>query len=50
MIDDHAFNLETFDGEGILYSAPHNACETRFTRVNNWSEIHDLLLRQPIDQ
>lgn len=39
MIDDHAFNLHTFRGKGILYTAAHNIHETEFTRVNNWAEI-----------
>ncbi|MBK6949256.1 MAG: 5'(3')-deoxyribonucleotidase [Haliscomenobacter sp.] len=39
MIDDHAFNLETFQGKGLLYTASHNIDETRYTRVNNWEEI-----------
>lgn len=39
MIDDHAYNLETFQGKGLLYTASHNISETRFTRVNNWREI-----------
>ncbi len=40
MIDDHAANLETFAGEGLLYTASHNIREHRFTRVDNWEEIH----------
>lgn len=39
MIDDHAFNLETFSGKGLLYTAPHNLNDNRFTRVDNWAEI-----------
>ncbi len=39
LIDDHAFNLETFSGHGLLYTAPHNIHEDRFTRVNNWAEV-----------
>ena len=39
MIDDHAFNLETFQGKGLLFTAYHNVNETRFTRVNNWGEV-----------
>lgn len=29
LIDDNAYNFERFRGEGILFSAPHNALETR---------------------
>lgn len=39
MIDDRANNLEFFDGEKLLFSAPHNYGEKRFTRVNNWQEV-----------
>ena len=39
MIDDHAFNLETFSGKGLLYTSSHNVDETRFQRVNDWEEI-----------
>ena len=40
MIDDHAFNLRSFSGKGLLYTAYHNVNETEFTRVNNWKEVH----------
>lgn len=39
MLDDHAFNLRTFQGKGLLYTAPHNIHETAFTRLNNWEEV-----------
>lgn len=39
LIDDHAFNLRTFKGKGLLFTAPHNVDETEFTRVNNWAEV-----------
>jgi 5'(3')-deoxyribonucleotidase len=39
LIDDHAFNLETFRGKGLLYTAAHNVHEKRFTRLNNWAEV-----------
>lgn len=39
MIDDHPFNLEAFQGKGLLFTASHNVAEQRFTRVNNWEEI-----------
>lgn len=41
MIDDHAFNLHTFRGKGLLYTASHNIHETEFTRVNNWEEVRE---------
>jgi len=39
LIDDHAYNLETFRGQALIYSALHNLNETRFERMNNWQEI-----------
>jgi 5'-nucleotidase len=46
MIDDHFKNLDTFPGQTILFSQPHNIkLETgRHTRVNSWTEIGNLLL------
>jgi 5'-nucleotidase len=39
LIDDLPRNLERFEGQGLLYTAPHNLSETRFARVNNWPEV-----------
>lgn len=39
MVDDHARNLLTFKGKGLLYTAFHNIDETQFTRVDNWEEV-----------
>ncbi len=39
LIDDHPKNLVNFSGESLLFSSPHNANETRFTRLNNWQEV-----------
>jgi 5'(3')-deoxyribonucleotidase len=39
LIDDLPRNLERFEGEGLLYTAPHNLTTTAFTRVNNWHEV-----------
>src|SRR6185312_1830703 len=44
MIDDGYHNLIDFTGEGILFDAPHNKNENRFTRAMNWKEIEKLLL------
>ena len=44
MIDDHIKNLEFFDGKKILFTAPHNALITGYTRANNWNEVAELLL------
>ncbi len=39
MIDDHAVNLEHFQGKGLLFTASHNIDEERFTRVNDWLDV-----------
>jgi 5'(3')-deoxyribonucleotidase len=39
MIDDHVYNLEKFQGKGLLFTASHNIDESRFTRVDNWQEV-----------
>ena len=39
LIDDLPRNLERFEGQGLLYTAPHNVAATGFTRVNNWPEV-----------
>lgn len=42
LIDDLPRNLERFEGQGILYTAPHNVTATGdFVRVNNWREVAD---------
>lgn len=39
LIDDMPRNLMRFQGQGLLYTAPHNHGATGFVRVNNWQEI-----------
>jgi 5'(3')-deoxyribonucleotidase len=39
LIDDLPRNLTHFEGQGLLYSAPHNLTATGFVRVNNWEEV-----------
>jgi 5'(3')-deoxyribonucleotidase len=38
LIDDLPRNLWGFEGQGILYTVPHNLKATGFVRVNNWRE------------
>ena len=45
MIDDHIKNLDFFNGETIMFHAFHNVNYSHHTRVNNWEEVTDLLLR-----
>ena len=39
LIDDLPRNLLRFEGQGLLYTAPHNLTTTGFVRVNNWPEV-----------
>lgn len=44
LIDDSSRHFNGFSGQGILYSAPHNLFEKADKRVNNWQDVHSLLL------
>jgi 5'-nucleotidase len=39
LIDDLPRNLQRFEGQGLLFTAPHNVALSAFTRVNNWQEV-----------
>jgi 5'(3')-deoxyribonucleotidase len=41
MIDDSVPNLKAFTGQGIVFTAPHNALDTDFPRVNRWFDVAD---------
>jgi 5'-nucleotidase len=47
LIDDVPRNLLSFEGQGILYTAPHNLTATGFTRVDNWQQVADYFSAQP---
>jgi 5'-nucleotidase len=47
LIDDLPRNLERFEGQGILYTAPHNITATGFVRVDNWPQVADYFATQP---
>jgi 5'-nucleotidase len=47
MIDDHLKNLDYFDGEKLLFTAPHNQLITGYRRVNNWQEVGEFFQSQP---
>lgn len=49
LIDDTPRNLHTFKGEGILFTAPHNAHEMGYTRLNNWREVEDYFLGSRVE-
>jgi 5'(3')-deoxyribonucleotidase len=44
LIDDHLKNLDYFDGEKLLFYAPHNVGITKYRRVNNWKEVAEIFL------
>jgi 5'(3')-deoxyribonucleotidase/uncharacterized protein with PQ loop repeat len=39
LIDDRARHFLRFKGRPLLYSAPHNAAETRYPRVDSWEDV-----------
>lgn len=39
MLDDMVYNLEAFNGEKFLFTAPHNLQYNHFTRLNDWKEV-----------
>jgi 5'(3')-deoxyribonucleotidase len=44
LIDDTVRHFERFKGQGILFTAPHNAAITGFRRAAGWREIEALFL------
>jgi 5'(3')-deoxyribonucleotidase len=48
LIDDQPKNLLRFQGQGLLYSAPHNLSATGFVRVNNWEEVAQYFSAVPL--
>lgn len=39
LIDDLAENLDIFEGEKLLFSAPHNHDISKYTRIYSWADI-----------
>lgn len=39
MIDDLVHNLEVFNGEKFIFTAPHNIHLNHFARLNSWQDI-----------
>jgi len=44
MIDDLIHNLERFNGEKFIFTAPHNIHLNHFSRLNNWKEVAEKFL------
>lgn len=45
LIDDRARHFTSFKGKPLLFSAPHNAAETRYPRVSSWAEVREVFAR-----
>ncbi|MDQ0195713.1 5' nucleotidase, NT5C type [Paenibacillus wynnii] len=45
LIDDNVRHFDRFNGQGILFSAPHNLSVTGFDRVSNWQEVQQYFLK-----
>ncbi len=45
LIDDIPRNLLRFQGQGLLFSAPHNLAAAGFTRVDNWLDAAEFFAR-----
>jgi len=45
MIDDHADNLDVFDGKKILFTQPHNTeiKDSKYERADSWEQIKKML-------
>lgn len=47
LIDDLPRNLARFEGQGLLYTAPHNLGATGFPRFDNWQQVAAYFARIP---
>jgi 5'-nucleotidase len=45
LIDDRPRHFAAFKGQALLFAAPHNAGETRYTRVSSWKEVREHFAR-----
>lgn len=43
LIDDRSYNLQNFDGRGILFTSPHNTNTEGFERAATWLEVEEKL-------
>lgn len=44
MIDDLPYNLDTFNGEKFIFTAPHNLHVDKYQRLNSWKEAEERFL------
>jgi 5'(3')-deoxyribonucleotidase/uncharacterized protein with PQ loop repeat len=45
LIDDRPRHFSRFKGRPLLFSAPHNAAERRYPRVDSWQDVRDVFAR-----
>ena len=45
LIDDRARHFARFKGLPLLFSAPHNAGESRYPRVDSWKDVREVFAR-----
>jgi 5'(3')-deoxyribonucleotidase/uncharacterized protein with PQ loop repeat len=45
LIDDRPRHFPRFNGKPLLFSAPHNAHETRYPRVSSWHEVGEFFAK-----
>jgi 5'(3')-deoxyribonucleotidase len=45
LIDDRPRHFAKFKGQGLLFSAPHNAGETPYPRVASWKDVREYFAR-----
>ena len=45
LIDDRARHFDRFKGAPLLFSAPHNAAESRYPRVSSWRDVREFFAR-----
>jgi 5'(3')-deoxyribonucleotidase len=46
LIDDNPRQLKRFEGEGIIYTSPHNVHVKGFRRVDNWQDVEKMFLSE----
>jgi 5'-nucleotidase len=45
LIDDRARHFASFKGRPLLFSAPHNAGERRYPRVDSWQDVREVFAK-----
>lgn len=46
LVDDHIYQLNTFQDRGIMFVAPHNVDEPYELKMNNWQELRTYFLEK----